>query len=484
LTADGAEERRGVADHPTMRSPVRVATLVFAAAALVAFGTLGSPTAPALPTQPAVAAVAQPTQPAAAVAAAPGATNVHGQVVALTATPDGGLLVGALAPIHVGDTGAQAAGGAPVVHRILPDGTAIPGRPAPIQIARARLALIGDHAVLAYDVGDPANRNRYVAARTLTTDGTLSDEDIVSTPGRDASNPGPLTVGPTGATAFTFWQTQGRRTLARLAFRPAAADRFLPPRTLGIAGTDGDARVFLGPDGGGVVVDGLETGAVGPAVKAIRLRRLTPDGRLRPPMLLRLGRRLEAVASGTYAGSTFALALTVNRLGAAALYTTSLAPGATRPSALQRLTPAPEADEDTIKLVGGAAGHVTLLAPHGGKGLQTFTGTPGKLRRDRPIPARDPLFPRAATRHDGTTVAFWLGAITKSTDVRLQLARRSGSGQFGTPSIAPGFPASPDRGYFGGSEDSLTDPVVLADGRIAIAYNPEDGPDATVLAVP
>lgn len=55
--------------------------------------------------------------------------------------------------------------------------------------------------------------------------------------------------------------------------------------------------------------------------------------------------------------------------------------------------------------------------------------------------------------------------------MRVQYAeRRPGATRFSAPTAVRGFPATPNAASFSFSEDALTTPVALPDGRIAISY--------------
>ena len=424
-----------------------------------------------------IAATALAT-PTAAAALPDGPISVPGQIVALRSTADGGLDVLAVQR----QPGGEPVVTAPVIHHIRADGSIVVGAVAPRLTAAARSArLIADGLALAIeDVVSQDGQSSSVVARSLAADGTTSPDERISTPGRDASGAYDPVVGPTGAVAVTFSQRQGERSLQRLAFRPAGAPRFLPPRTLGRAAAESTA-LFLGPDGGGLVVQ-LGGDGIGPTRAPVQLRRITPDGRLGKTFRLRLpGKRLSAAASGAFAGRTFALALNAEMVRGddifGRLFTTSLAPGARRTTPVQsvRGTAVPA---DPVPVTATPRGTVALLATLDRAGQRVYEGRPGRLCATARIATRGPLLSHLTARPDGGLASVWFGLPPKGRQAQVQFAvRAAGERRFTSPRAVPGFTPSPDRSGYSYSEQTLTQPAVLPGGGFAVGYNQSVNPD-------
>lgn len=427
-----------------------------------------------------------------AAASVTGPITVPGTIIDLAPTADGGLNVATVSQVDPSEGALSFA----ALRRIDPSGALQPAAaapPAPSTSAYASIALTPDGgAITTYAVpGTDSPNSSVVASRALAPDGTPGAESVISTAGKPATTPGPVAVGPTGAAALTYREGIDAKSVPRFAYRAPGAATFLPSAPLDRRGRSSLYSIVLGPDGGGVVIaapnDEFDHAS-------LRVRRISPAGTLGKWLTVGVGKLGDISVAGTFTGSTFVLAVATNDLGEtirSRLFTSALAKTAkrfTRPQKLRTVSNKfPE--EGGFDLVATTPGRVALITGAAGRGLQLWEGRAMRLRATQRLTVSGPSVARLRPTANGGLAVYWLGAVTKATDVRALTAERAaGARRFAKPALVPGYPADPTAASFGSGPISLTAPRALPDGRTAIAYNPSSAEnrqtDGVILTAP
>jgi hypothetical protein len=348
-------------------------------------------------------------------------------------------------------------------------------------------AASAENAVLTPDGGAalyaPGGKNDEVTLHVSTLSNGTYRAQRVSPLGRQAIPQTPLVAGPTGALAVGWYEGRaGRRTVLRMAFRPAGATTFRKPVDISrpVRGIDSMA-IALGPDGGGAVFalpDIYDEKRPRPTM----VRQISRSGRIGPSIALPVGLRTKGgrdwrtqVQAGLRRdGTLFAALLSVGFDAAerdrSRAWFVALGKHATKPSRVQHL-----ADDGTRDSFGGNLAlrvdrrdrAVVVVDRAGGKGLAFYEGTAKGVRRSRGFDPGDGASTRLGALPDGHTVAAWIGATT-DRQLGFLASSQSSAGRFRAPSLIPGSGAAFTHA------DRLRTVVGLPGNLIATAWSTEE----------
>ncbi|MBJ7470569.1 MAG: hypothetical protein JHD16_04680 [Solirubrobacteraceae bacterium] len=308
-----------------------------------------------------------------------------------------------------------------------------------------------------------------VTAVNVSPTGQVSAPQPVAGPGT-ALSPYVPRIGPTGAVAAVM------PVPGAVAFRPAGAGGFVAPLALVNFDVDGDIalEVAMAPDGGAAVLAYGEGTWLRPYV-----RRIDPDGRIGPKIDLGFG----SVRSGI-GGLEFArngdLGVVLHhgprkRVGARVLFT-KLPAGAVQPTPVQPLPAALGGTVDRGFSFGLSAGQseFAVLTGRGLDGLRLWTGSE-ELTLAATFRDVNPFSGDVVFGPGGVITTVWedelgAGAFAGS---RLVAARRLTDGTVTRPrQLMP---------RARGTSQSTYDIAPLPDGRLAVVYDQDPGPDDQLL---
>lgn len=348
------------------------------------------------------------------------ARAIDGYVRSIAVEPDGSVRLATIPSRY----------GAPIgirEYRVAPSGAF--GTPRALVPANARIGwaasdFTADGAVAAYGIRGKKKRSviRSVIwgpAGPLGRSQTLSD-------GRHGARGLTVVAGPSGAAAVVFMQGRsGRRWQDMIAIRRAGAARFEKAVPLGrIRGRDSFAgdipdriEVEFAPDGSGAIAQVPEA-----PTGSLRLRRIGTDGAVSRAITVAPGPyELSFSDLGIAGDGTLVAAFRVldEEAFATALLASTLPPGATKATPVQKLGEAGNPSEDDrdlgLALTPGAPALLASGHDRGGS-IFLFEGAPTALERVGELAAFEHNALTVAASGDGGTSIFWTGAVDASAE--------------------------------------------------------------------